>query len=636
MPEQVNFSWCVAEHAAHRFANTFTAFLCATVIETLMCPFCFHFNERLSGRRPDAVFMENLVMSKHRILALSLAAGLPAIALAQPSLLFTGFGPASMTPDGQTVAGAIYDAGTEQSRLVKFNRTTGYVDLGGNIEGAGISISADGNAISYTDYNRQNLNNATNSITYNPAIPNMWERTAISYRWSSTGQHQNLGVSSTGNRCDFSINTPYDISDDGRYTVGGGWTGSLCGAFRALRHDAQTNTWLRLPFSISAPPASAAATANRANAVNADGSVIVGYDQNYNSTLTQRIRRPAVWVRNSPADTYSLAVLDENGGEAYGVSADGNTVIGNDNTFAACRWTRTGITWTKTVIAGVVGGPSNGPQWVNNDGTWVLGPSWIWNAGVNGGVAQNLETYLAAQGLDLTGFSISSPAGSPVWGLSDNGRSFAVRLVDSRDPCLSVFTGAIINLDTVPCRPPSFVLQPVGDANVVFSPGYYYYGVIVNANVSGTGPLNYQWQKQNLAGDWIDMIDDAFCTVSYLGTNFNYKAVRTSQLRVGFLDNIWQGNYRCVVTGPCGTVTSDQVTIAAPGNNCDSIDFNRDGLFPDDADLVDFLSVLAGGPCTTDPTPGCSDIDYNNDGLFPDDSDLISFLRVLAGGSCTE
>jgi hypothetical protein len=50
--------------------------------------------------------------------------------------------------------------------------------------------------------------------------------------------------------------------------------------------------------------------------------------------------------------------------------------------------------------------------------------------------------------------------------------------------------------------------------------------------------------------------------------------------------------------------------------------------------LVDFLSVLAGGPCSNDPN--CNDIDFNNDELFPDDSDLIAFLRVLAGGECTE
>jgi hypothetical protein len=65
---------------------------------------------------------------------------------------------------------------------------------------------------------------------------------------------------------------------------------------------------------------------------------------------------------------------------------------------------------------------------------------------------------------------------------------------------------------------------------------------------------------------------------------------------------------------------------------CDSIDFNNDGLFPDDNDLVQFLSVLAGGPCDNDPN--CNDIDFNTDGLFPDDSDLIVFLRVLAGGEC--
>jgi hypothetical protein len=64
---------------------------------------------------------------------------------------------------------------------------------------------------------------------------------------------------------------------------------------------------------------------------------------------------------------------------------------------------------------------------------------------------------------------------------------------------------------------------------------------------------------------------------------------------------------------------------------CDAIDFNGDGLFPDDSDLVDFLSVLAGGACSTGT---CNDIDFNNDCLFPDDSDLLKFLSVLAGADC--
>ncbi len=80
-----------------------------------------------------------------------------------------------------------------------------------------------------------------------------------------------------------------------------------------------------------------------------------------------------------------------------------------------------------------------------------------------------------------------------------------------------------------------------------------------------------------------------------------------------------------------GTLT---IGFVPDATGCDSIDFNRDGLFPDDLDLLDFLSVLAGGACSTAPDPDCSDLDFNNDGLFPDDTDLIAFLTVLAGGDC--
>jgi hypothetical protein len=64
---------------------------------------------------------------------------------------------------------------------------------------------------------------------------------------------------------------------------------------------------------------------------------------------------------------------------------------------------------------------------------------------------------------------------------------------------------------------------------------------------------------------------------------------------------------------------------------CDSIDFNGDGLFPDNADLEDFFSVFGGGPCSTG---SCADIDFNNDALFPDNEDVETYLRVFGGGAC--
>jgi hypothetical protein len=79
-----------------------------------------------------------------------------------------------------------------------------------------------------------------------------------------------------------------------------------------------------------------------------------------------------------------------------------------------------------------------------------------------------------------------------------------------------------------------------------------------------------------------------------------------------------------------GTATL-RLTCLPAGPVCNDLDFNNDGLFPDDADLVEFLTVLSGGACSTGD---CDSIDFNNDGLFPDDNDLVTFLRVLAGGEC--
>ncbi|GDX98957.1 hypothetical protein LBMAG48_13610 [Phycisphaerae bacterium] len=74
------------------------------------------------------------------------------------------------------------------------------------------------------------------------------------------------------------------------------------------------------------------------------------------------------------------------------------------------------------------------------------------------------------------------------------------------------------------------------------------------------------------------------------------------------------------------TVTATGVTPA-----CDSIDFNGNGVFPEDQDVVDFLNVLAGAPC---PSPVPCDIDFNNNGVFPEDQDVVDFFNVLAGAAC--
>ncbi len=82
---------------------------------------------------------------------------------------------------------------------------------------------------------------------------------------------------------------------------------------------------------------------------------------------------------------------------------------------------------------------------------------------------------------------------------------------------------------------------------------------------------------------------------------------------------------------PQGAVFLAAATVEVPVPACDSIDFNGDGLFPDTADIDDFLSVFSGGPCSTG---ACGDVDFNNDGLFPDTLDIDSLLSVFSGGAC--
>ncbi|MFN7317255.1 MAG: WD40 repeat domain-containing protein [Phycisphaerae bacterium] len=62
---------------------------------------------------------------------------------------------------------------------------------------------------------------------------------------------------------------------------------------------------------------------------------------------------------------------------------------------------------------------------------------------------------------------------------------------------------------------------------------------------------------------------------------------------------------------------------------CDPVDFNNNGVFPEDDDVINFLNVLAGATC-----PTCNDIDFNNNGVFPEDRDVVDFFSVLAGSVC--
>jgi hypothetical protein len=141
------------------------------------------------------------------------------------------------------------------------------------------------------------------------------------------------------------------------------------------------------------------------------------------------------------------------------------------------------------------------------------------------------------------------------------------------------------------------------------------------------GALTVTWDSASFATSYDLYVDCSSCLVTYVQRNI----VGTSHtIPAGILQS---GPYTILVTSRNWRgFVSTPISITVAGSQCDSIDFNNNGAFPEDQDVTDFFSVLAGGPCS--PGNTCNDIDFNNNGAFPEDQDVIDFFNVLAGGAC--
>ncbi len=163
-------------------------------------------------------------------------------------------------------------------------------------------------------------------------------------------------------------------------------------------------------------------------------------------------------------------------------------------------------------------------------------------------------------------------------------------------------------------------------------------GAVINSfqitTVAPTFTVNFGDIEVADNGNLLVVSDDEI-TVAELTPTGSLVTLHTLPAGVGGLSGIGLDAGACAfwVGTPAGLVSrvawpSGSPLCVAP---CDDIDFNGDGLFPDTADIDDFLSVFSGGPCSTGT---CSDIDFNNDGLFPDTTDIDALLSVFSGGGC--
>jgi probable HAF family extracellular repeat protein len=232
---------------------------------------------------------------KIKLLNIVLAVILLAIPRAFAGSTFTATGvidmlPTSMSDDGSIVVGT----GSFQVPNLYYTEAGGAVVIGDGCFNGLPSISGDGTTVLGCHKNAQGLENAA--------------------KWLGGTSWQDLGSEAGAVPCGTSLSGPWGVNQDGSLAVGLLWRAQECHANAGFWDLVNGGPAVALPSLIEG-------RSTRANAVNADGSVIVGWQDQETGERTA-----AKWVNG----VEELILTPDGGfnGEAMAVSADGNTIVG--------------------------------------------------------------------------------------------------------------------------------------------------------------------------------------------------------------------------------------------------------------------------------------------------------------------
>lgn len=285
-------------------------------------------------------------------------------------------GALSISPNGTWVAG--YSTTAFGDRAIRWSLATGMQSLGvlpGGLDSRGVGISADGKTV----------------VGYSNS-PGGYR----AFRWSTVGGMVNLGTLSGS---DYSLATA--VSNDGSVVVGYSLvpedTGTHYRAFRWMSGTGMQSLGL-LSGGVN----------SFAQGVSGDGSVIIGVGDSDGSFDFRAFRH------TSSEGMVNLGTLPEgNYTIGFGVSADGSTVVGYgraaSENLSAFRWTNaTGM----QDLGAYPGADFTIARSVSADGSIVVGgaeallgnTAFLWTAKL--GIV-NLNTYLSARGIDLTGWTLT-------------------------------------------------------------------------------------------------------------------------------------------------------------------------------------------------------------------------------------
>jgi uncharacterized membrane protein len=254
-------------------------------------------------------------------------------------------------------------------------------------------------------------------------------------KWLGAMSWLDLGSEAGAMPCGTLLSGAYGVNGDGSLAVGLLWRAQICHANAGTWDLVNGGPATVLPSLIDGP-------ATRANAVNDDGSVIVGWQDQLTGERTA-----AKWVNGVPE--LILTDAGDFNGEAQAVSADGNTIVGGGYQFGDLAWI-----WRNGEGVRPIGMSNNGHNkgsftalGVSDDSKTVIGfvrkgintRAFIWRQGSG---ASYVDTLLAKHGVVIPeGWSLNSAAvlsanGKTVygWGFNPDSRIEMFRVeIGTRD-----------------------------------------------------------------------------------------------------------------------------------------------------------------------------------------------------------
>lgn len=311
-----------------------------------------------------------------------------------------------LTVSGSSADGSVIGAYSTGGSYYMWTAASGVTSIGGAWEGGVASVSADGTRISGS------------------ALGNDGQSYA-GYYSVGTGQWTTLG--GIGGSSGTSSSSGWNISGDGKTVVGLGWVNGGTAHAIASTPGGTMNDLGSLGGS------------SRANGVSYDGSIIAGWVEQPDGQWTG-----AYWNNGTLHN-----MVDGQGNalqEAGAVSADGQWIVGNGNFGETWRYnTITQQTeWLGDLnplgdFQGATGISADGQVIVGYDrgfGPAGLGQGTIW---IEGEGMLNFTDYIASQGVDLGGRTLSLPLGVSAdgltfYGVDNTGSGFVVTVSAVPEP----------------------------------------------------------------------------------------------------------------------------------------------------------------------------------------------------------